>query len=72
MGEKKKINIETCKREADVFRSIGKNLALNNNGVQFLKYEIGPCAVNLALSCELYFKILFAIDHENKAITGHK
>ena len=52
------INPIEYKYTADGFRDIGTRAAMIADGYLFLRYYVGPCAVNLSFSCELYMKAM--------------
>lgn len=58
------------KFSADGFRDIGNRAAMVKDAVLFFRYYIGPCVVNLSLSCELYMKAMIndAKLHEHSLI----
>lgn len=59
------MNLSVMFREACGFFNVGKGL-LNTlkNPVNFLGYYISPCAVNLAFSCEIFLKYLYAVEND--------
>ncbi|NLP47986.1 MAG: hypothetical protein GX345_03475 [Clostridiales bacterium] len=67
------MNLPTMLRTADGYFLAGKAiLDTQKNAVDFLKYYISPCAVNLAFACEIYLKYLYSIENQKaKAIKTH-
>jgi len=61
------INSIEYKYTADGFRIIGTKAAMIVDGYLFLRYYVGPCAVNLSFSCELYMKAMI----NNAKVHGH-
>ena len=63
------MNLSVMLRTADGYLLAGKSLlATRKNALNFFKYYISPCAVNLAFACEIYLKYLYAVENPEKTI----
>lgn len=68
MNEKHTGNLELCIHMANEFYKVSQNL--KGGPLELVRGKIYPCAVNIALACELYMKALSMNYDSNKEYIG--
>ena len=68
---KEAASIGQCINTASGFLSVGNSLSNIQDGVQYYKYYIAPCATTLAFSCELFLKAIYAMENNGDMCKGH-